>query len=134
MSNFTNHKSTGPIDLASVLERIGGDESFLQELIDVYVDDFIEKYAQLKQAIEQEEYNTIKEVGHSLKGASGNLSLTDLQETSYNLELSGKEENIEQAKQSFLRLGEEFKRLKDLLPFSKWQEIEDKMLRIKTNV
>jgi HPt (histidine-containing phosphotransfer) domain-containing protein len=134
MSNFTNHKSMGPIDLTSALERIGGDESFLQELIDIYIDDFIEKYAQLMQAIEQEEFDTIKEVGHSLKGASGNLSLTDLQETSYSLELSGKEKNIEQAKQSFRRLGEEFERLKDLLPLSKWQKIEDKMLRIKTNV
>ncbi len=134
MSNSTNLKNTGPIDLSSVLERIGGDESFLHELIDIYIEDFIEKYAQLKQAIEQEEYETIKEVGHSLKGASGNLSLADLQEISYSLELSGKEKNIEQARRSFLNLGEEFGRLKVLLPLSKWHEIEEKMYRIKSNV
>ncbi len=131
MSNFPHAKSNGPIDLASVLERIGGDESFLQELIDIYIEDFIEKYAQLKQAVEQAEFDTIKEVAHSLKGASGNLSLTDLQETSYALELSGKEKNIEQAKHSFSRLGEEFERLKDILPLDKWQNVQDKMLRIK---
>ena len=119
MSNFTNPKSTGPIDLSSVMERIGGDESFLQELIEIYIDDFVEKYSQLKQAIQRGEFGIIKEVAHSLKGASGNLSLTDLQETSYSLELSGKEKNIEQAKKSFLRLGEEFERLKNLLPSNK---------------
>jgi len=134
MSNFTNPKSTGPIDLSSVMERIGGDESFLQELIEIYIDDFVEKYSQLKQAIQRGKFGIIKEVAHSLKGASGNLSLTDLQETSYSLELSGKEKNIEQAKKSFLRLGEEFERLKNLLPSNKWQNIEDKMIRIKTNV
>ncbi len=134
MSNFTNPKSNSPIDLSSVMERIGGDECFLQELIEIYIGDFVEKYSQLNQAIQQGDFGIIKEIAHSLKGASGNLSLTDLQETCYNLELSGKEKNIVQAKQSFLRLGEEFGRLKDLLPSNKWQNIEDKMLHIKTNV
>jgi HPt (histidine-containing phosphotransfer) domain-containing protein len=134
MSNFTDFKSAGPIDLPSVLERIGGDEAFLQELIDIYIEDFIEKYGQLKQAIEQGEFDTIKEVGHSLKGASGNLSLAGLQETAYSLELSGKEKNIEEARNSFVLLGEEFERLKDLVSPEKWSNIEGRILQIKTNV
>lgn len=119
MSNSTDSRSSGPIDLSSVLERIGGDGSFLQELIDIYIDDFIEKYAQIKQAIEQGDFDTIKEAAHNLKGASGNLGLNALQNTSYSLELSGKEKNIDRARQSLHRLGEEFQRLKDFLPLNK---------------
>jgi HPt (histidine-containing phosphotransfer) domain-containing protein len=127
MSDIDNLKNTGPIDMDSVLERVGGDESFLRELLDIYVEDFIEKYPQLEQAISQGDFNSIKEIGHSLKGSSGNLSLTGLHETAYGIELSGKENDIEQAQLHFIRLKEEFKRLKDFLPPEKRQNIERKM-------
>lgn len=131
MSETNNLKDTGPIDLDSVLERIGGDESFLQELLDIYIEDFVEKFVQLEQAIAQSDFNNIKEIGHSLKGSSGNLSLNGLHETAYGIELSGGESNIEQAKLLFIRLKEEFKKLKDFLPPEKRQNIEQKMPSMK---
>ncbi len=127
MSDMDNLKNAGPIDMDSVLERVGGDESFLRELLDIYIEDFIEKYALLEQAISQGDSNNIKEIGHSLKGSSGNLSLNGLHETAYGIELSGKENDIEQAKIHFIRLKEEFKKLKDFLPLEKRQNIEQKM-------
>lgn len=127
MSDMDNLRNSGPIDMDSVLERVGGDESFLRELLDIYVEDFIEKYPQLEQAISKGDFNNIKEIGHSLKGSSGNLSLTGLHETAYGIELSGKENDIEQAKLYFIRLKEEFKKFKDFLPPEKRQNIELKM-------
>jgi HPt (histidine-containing phosphotransfer) domain-containing protein len=127
MSDMDNLRNSGPIDMDSVLERVGGDESFLRELFDIYVEDFIEKYPQLEQAISKGDFNNIKEIGHSLKGSSGNLSLTGLHETAYGIELSGKENDIDQAKLYFIRLKEEFKKFKDFLPPEKRQNIELKM-------
>lgn len=127
MSDMDNLKNAGPIDMDSVLERVGGDEAFLRELLDIYVEDFIEKYPQLEQAISQGDFNNIKEIGHSLKGSSGNLSLTGLFETAYGIELSGKENDIERAKLYFIRLKMEFKKFKDFLPPEKRQNIERKM-------
>jgi HPt (histidine-containing phosphotransfer) domain-containing protein len=127
MSDMDNLRNSGSIDMDSVLERVGGDESFLRELLDIYVEDFIEKYPQLEQAISKGDFNNIKEIGHSLKGSSGNLSLTGLHETAYGIELSGKENDIEQAKLYFIRLKEEFKKFKDFLPPEKRQNIELKM-------
>lgn len=131
MSEFNNLKNMGPIDMDSVLERVGGDESFLQELIDIYIDDFIEKYFQLEQAIERGDFDNIKEIGHSLKGSSGNLSLTALHETAFGIESSGRDNDIEQARLLFVRLKEEFKKLKDFLPLEKRQNIEQKMPNMK---
>jgi HPt (histidine-containing phosphotransfer) domain-containing protein len=122
-----NLKNTEAIDMESVLERVGGDESFLRELLDIYVEDFIEKYTQLEQAVSQGDFNNIKEIGHSLKGSSGNLSLPGLHETAYAIELSGRNNDIEQAKLHFSRLKGEFKKLKDILPQEKKQDIEQKM-------
>ena len=131
MSYLFDQKNTGPIDMESVLERVGGDESFLHELIDIYIEDFIEKYDQLKQAIDEADFDNIKEIGHSLKGSSGNLSLNGLHETAYGIELAGKENDIAKAKLLVLRLKEEFKGLKDFLPPEKRMKIEQKMPSMK---
>jgi HPt (histidine-containing phosphotransfer) domain-containing protein len=131
MSNMFNLKNTEPIDKESALERIGGDEAFLMELLDIYVEDFLEKYESLQQAIAEYDFKNIQEIGHSLKGASGNLSLNGLHETAYSIELSGKDKNIDQAKSLFVRLREEFTHLKDFLPPEKRADIEQKLSRMK---
>ncbi len=104
-----------PIDYPSVLERIEGDLSFLEELLNLYFEDFSEKYEQLQKAIEQKNYDLIRELGHNLIGSSANLSLTFLQETSLHMEKAGRERNVERAKRALALLEQEFKRLKDFL-------------------
>ncbi len=109
------NKDIPPVDYPSVLERIGGDLSFLKELLNLYLEDFSEKYERLQKAIEQKNFDLIREFGHSLRGSSANLSLTFLQETSLHMEVAGKEKNVEKAKKAFALLGQEFKKLKDFL-------------------
>ncbi len=108
-------KNDSPIDFPSVLERIGGDESFLEELLNLYFEDFSEKYNQLQKAVEGKEFNSIRELGHGLKGSSANLSLNFLREASSQMEKSGTEMNIEKAKAALALLEKEFKILKDYL-------------------
>jgi len=108
-------KNNSPIDFPSVLERIGGDESFLEELLNLYFEDFSEKYNQLQKAVEGKEFNSIRELGHGLKGSSANLSLNFLREASSQMETSGTEMNIEKAKAALALLEKEFKILKDYL-------------------
>lgn len=108
-------KDIPPVDYPSVLERIGGDKPFLKELLNLYFEDFSEKYERLQKAIEQKNFDQISELGHSLRGSSANLSLTFLQETSLHLEKAGKERNVEKAKKALALLEQEFKRLKDFL-------------------
>jgi len=115
MNNDQNLKKEIPIDYSSVLERVGEDESFLQELINIYMEDFGKKYKELKQALEKKNFTALREIGHSLKGSSANLSLNNLKEASFKIETAGKNRNIEIAKQALLLLNQEFIRLKDFL-------------------
>ena len=114
-------KDIPPIDYPSVLERIGGDESFLEELLNIYFEDFPKKCNQLKEAIEQKEFDLIHEIGHYLKGSSANLSLTLHQQASSHMETAGKERNIDEASIALDLLEQEFKRLKDFLTKKKGQ-------------
>jgi CheY-like chemotaxis protein len=116
MAEKNSPNQTLPIDLASVMERIGGDESFLNQLIDIYIEEFVAKYELLRKAVKQGDFKAIEMIGHSLKGSSGNLSLNGLYDISSDLELSGKEKDIEQTTILLERLIKEFGRLQDFLP------------------
>jgi len=101
-----------PIDYPSALARIGNDESFLKELLELYLTDFEAKHTDLKTAIEVMDFTSIQELGHSLKGSSANLSLTFLQEASFEMELAGRDRDIDKAKKAHLALQQEFESLK----------------------
>jgi CheY-like chemotaxis protein len=126
MSEAKSQRIPGPIDLPSVLERIGGDMGFLNELIDIFIEDFIQKYQKLKMAIENRDFDNIREIGHSLRGSAGNLSLTGLHHTAKYLEMSGKEKNSQHAKDQFILLNKEFEKLKNYLPTEKRISIDQK--------
>jgi CheY-like chemotaxis protein len=134
MSEEKNKRDLHPIDLPSVLDRIGGDEAFLQELLDIYIEDFIEKYAKLDQAIARSDFVEIKKIGHSLRGSSGNLSLIGLYRTSEDIEFSGEEEDIEKAKLLFIQLNKEFERFKNFLPLEKRIAVDQKWERISYEI
>jgi CheY-like chemotaxis protein len=126
MSEEKGRSGTIPIDLPSVMDRIGGDEDFLLELIDIYIEDFIKKHAKLQLAIEQGDCIAIKEIAHSLRGSSGNLSLNGLHHIAESMEISGREENIEQAQVLFIQLNKEFEKFKNYLPKDKRLSIDKK--------
>ncbi len=118
MSNHLDSSQDLPIDFSEVLERIGGDELFLEELLKIYFEEFREKIPFLREAIEQGNFSLIQELSHGLKGASANLSLASLKKACFALEMSGREKNIEQARSAFFCLETEFQRLKNYLEAS----------------
>ncbi|MFQ6109764.1 MAG: Hpt domain-containing protein [Candidatus Aminicenantales bacterium] len=115
MTETNASKAHLPIDIASALDRIGGDESFLYDLVRIYIEDFLEKFERLQESVESENFEVIKDIGHNLKGSSANLSLPYLQEISCKIENAGKEHNIDKARENLSLLEEEFHRLKNFV-------------------
>lgn len=115
MSEINTSKNHLPIDIPSALERIGGDESFLFDLVNIYVEDFIKKFERLTDAVEEEDFETIKEVGHNLKGSSANLSLPLLQEISFQIETAGRDRDLDKARKKLMLLEQAFQRLQSFL-------------------
>jgi len=101
-----------PIDFDSALERTGGDKDFLYELIDMYMEDFMPKYDELKKAIKEEDFIAIQDTGHYLKGSAANLSLSFLRDAALQMELAGEDKDIKKAQQTLADLKKEFDRLK----------------------
>ncbi len=114
-------KVSTPIAYQSALERVGGDESFLGELLDLYFEDFPQKIEKLQVAIENKKFELIRKLGHGLKGSSSTLSLTFLQEASSQMEMAGGDKDIVKANKSLALLEQEFKRLRDFLSKKEYQ-------------
>jgi len=104
-----------PINLEEALNRIGGDEAFLKELLEIYRDEFINLSQQLEKAIELKNYSMIADNGHTLKGASANLSLPALREAAWEMEMAGKNQDLEAARKALTALKKEFHRLEKFL-------------------
>ena len=101
-------------DQESALERVGGDTEFLKELIELFKSDYPEKLAQLSKGIKDKNYKTIKETAHSIKSASGNLSLTRVYDLSFKMEDMGKEGKIQDIEKAYNKLEEELGKIKNL--------------------
>lgn len=65
-------------DLDDVLERVQDDWELLLELLDIFEEDYKDKRAQLSQEISKNDFEQIRNIAHSLKGASGNISAVGL--------------------------------------------------------
>lgn len=99
------------LDLNELLERVQDDKELLVELLDIFVEDFQEKDKQLAAAIEQKNYDQIKSIAHSLKGASGNISAKALREVCIKIEEMGKANDLTGAADVVADMGKEFEAL-----------------------
>jgi HPt (histidine-containing phosphotransfer) domain-containing protein len=79
------------IDLKDVLERVQDDKELLNELFDIYQEDFVAKRQALGEAIATHNIVKIKEIAHSMKGSSGNISAKPLHAACLKLELLAKD-------------------------------------------
>jgi HPt (histidine-containing phosphotransfer) domain-containing protein len=115
MINNESSPRNCPIDYPSALARIGNDESFLTELLDLYKMDFEAKIEGLQNAMDQKDFVSLQELGHSLKGSSANLSLPYLQEAALNLESAGRDRDLDKARGALSTLSQEFQNLQEFL-------------------
>ena len=83
------------IDLKDVLERVQDDKELLDELFDIYQEDFVVKRKALGDAIAARDIAKIKEVAHSMKGSSGNISARPLHAACLKLEMLAKEDKTD---------------------------------------
>ncbi len=79
------------VDLKDVLERVQDDKELLVELFAIYEEDFINKRKSLGEAVAAKDITKIKEIAHSMKGSSGNVSIKPMYAACLQLEQLAKE-------------------------------------------
>ena len=100
------------IDLDDVMERVQGDKELLAELFDIYADDFITKRKALGEAVAVSDFAKIKEIAHSMKGSSGNISAKPMHAACLTLEGLAKEGKTDGMPEVLLALDGHFEKIK----------------------
>jgi PAS domain S-box-containing protein len=104
-----------PFDQAALLARIDGDVELMQELITLFLEDYPERLACLREALDRGDGETLAQVAHTLKGAAGNLCASGVFEAAQRLETAARNGDLQQAGTVYRTLEQEMARLQTAL-------------------
>ncbi|MBF0511330.1 MAG: Hpt domain-containing protein [Candidatus Omnitrophica bacterium] len=103
------------IDLKEALERVQEDKELLNELFDIYMEDFATKRQALGQALISRDMTKIKEIAHSMKGSSGNISAKPMHAACLKIEVMAKEGKTDGIQELLVDIDGYFERIKDFV-------------------
>jgi two-component system, sensor histidine kinase and response regulator len=81
-------------DRGKTLERLGGDEKLLHEVIGIFLEEVPQHMASLQQAIVQQNAKAIEELSHKLKGELGYLGIAEVSQIVRELEELGRKSDL----------------------------------------
>jgi two-component system, sensor histidine kinase and response regulator len=84
------------IDLKEVLERVQDDRDLLLELLDIFLTDCPPKIEAMKRAVGSKDLTQLRDLSHSLKGASGNISAKKMYAAFLKIEQMAKNNDLNQ--------------------------------------
>jgi len=96
-----DNNNNGIFDRASLLERVGGDEGFLIELVNLFLQEVPKLILSMQHAIEKDDRILLHRSAHTLKGSAGNISANELQQVALKLEKLSKENDVAPIKELF---------------------------------
>jgi HPt (histidine-containing phosphotransfer) domain-containing protein len=78
------------IDRAAVLERVGGDEALLREIIEIFLAEYPPLVADIRSSVERQDAAALERSAHTLKGSVSNFGARSATEAALDLELMGR--------------------------------------------
>ena len=75
------------------LDRVMGDRELAMSILDEFVELIGQHGEKLQHAVESGDHENVRQIGHLIKGESGNISAPSLYESSYAMEKAGKAQN-----------------------------------------
>lgn len=85
------HAYNVALDVEQLKHISGGDLEFERELLALYIEDAANHLSRLRGAISANNFLAVEETAHHLKGASGNVGLTDMQHYATELEIAARQ-------------------------------------------
>nr|WP_317282132.1 Hpt domain-containing protein [uncultured Sellimonas sp.] len=100
-------------NLEAALTRFGGMEALYVRLLKKFLED--QSFMQLKEAVEQQDMQTVEHAAHTLKGVAGNLGLDVLQDSSAEIVQAVREGHSEQIEELFFKCSKDYDRIMEAI-------------------
>jgi two-component system, sensor histidine kinase and response regulator len=81
-------------NISKTLEQLGGDETLLREVLDIFLDEAPKHLATLRLAVAQGIAETVETSAHTLKGELGYMGLPEISQTAVEIESMGRSNNV----------------------------------------
>ncbi len=101
-----------PKAIAALRDLNPGDDSFLRDLIQIYLADSPQRIAELEDGLARKDSRKLTIAAHSLKGSSANFGANGLRALSEKIEQCGKRGALDEAQAELPALREEYARVK----------------------
>ncbi|MEO8659093.1 MAG: ATP-binding protein [Bryobacteraceae bacterium] len=105
----------GPVDHEAALERVGGDVELLQEVAQLFLDEYPGMLAAIGKALQGKSPQELEHAAHSLKGSVSNFGARSVVRAALALEMLGRAGSTEGGDELFEMLEHELKELKPAL-------------------
>jgi HPt (histidine-containing phosphotransfer) domain-containing protein len=92
-----------------------GDEEFMGELIDIYLEDMPRQLQALRAAVQNHDAAAAAATAHRLKGASGNMGADSLSALCNDVEVSSRDNKLDQLPNLMEAIGTESTRVREFL-------------------
>jgi two-component system, sensor histidine kinase and response regulator len=103
-ARFVRPPDPGLWNPSATLEKLGGDETLLHEVVDIFLMETPRKIAALRLAIQQNNADSVQNTAHSLKGELGYLGLSKISQMARELEEAGRKNDLQSAVNIFRSL------------------------------
>jgi two-component system sensor histidine kinase/response regulator len=90
------------MDLPSILERLGGDEKLLDEVIGIFIDEAPRHLKNLGEALASGDFEAVERSAHSLKGELGYLGIEEILRKARDLERLGRDRDLARAGEIYM--------------------------------
>lgn len=95
------------IDFDDLLDKVGGDTEFLQELFDIFLEDSAGLLNEIKENIAKGDHEALSRTAHKLKGSIANFVPSGpVFDAAKSLEFMGKDNKLDNAQDGFQSLSE----------------------------
>ncbi len=107
----TKEASNESYDHGMVMERVGGDETLMREIVNIFVEESPVLLNEIEGAINLKDAKKLERSAHSLKGSVSNFSAKKAYDVAYQLEKMGHQGKVDDAQKVFKNLEKEIETL-----------------------
>jgi two-component system, sensor histidine kinase and response regulator len=97
-------QTSGVIDEAAALERIGGDQQLLEEIAGLFLQEYPELLDSMRQALAAGDATRLERAAHSLKGSASNFGAYACVEAALELERRARSLDLDRAPETLATL------------------------------
>lgn len=103
------------IDREALLDRLGGDQEFLQEIASLFLEDCPKLLADIRTAVSSEDARGLEHAAHALKGSVANFGAEAARQAAFRLEALGRAGDLRPAPEAYSTLEQEIGRFTQAL-------------------